>query len=30
MTLTTLTTDRLTLRPLRAADAPAVFRLVND
>ena len=30
MTLPTLTTDRLTLRPLRAADAPAVFRLVND
>lgn len=25
-----LTTDRLVLRPLQAADAPAVFRLVND
>ena len=30
MSLPTLTTERLTLRPLQAADAPAVFRLVND
>jgi 8-oxo-dGTP diphosphatase len=30
MSLPTLTTERLMLRPLRAADAPAVFRLVND
>jgi RimJ/RimL family protein N-acetyltransferase len=28
--LTSLTTDRLTLRPLTAADAEALHRLVND
>lgn len=30
MNLPTLATARLLLRPLRAEDAPAVFRLVND
>ena len=30
MSLPTLTTERLVVRPLRATDATAVFRLVND